>query len=209
MLSIKLQKSSIIGGKMRFITIVCLIGVLLFVFGCQQKAEKEEAVTMGEEPQEAAQAPKEEAFTIEEVKAFDYVCLPMKGSFEQHEKAITDLMAAVQEQGIMPAGPMLGIYHDNPEVTPEEELTWDMGFPVAEGTEVQEPLMMKKWEFTKVVKAMHIGPYEETANLYPEIFKFMEEQGLTQAGPIMERFLDNPEEVAPEELQTEVWIPVQ
>mgnify|MGYP001046615897 CR=1 FL=1 len=193
---------------MKFIKVICLIGILLLVFGCQKKAEEGPA-EVAEKAEETAEAPAEEAFSIEEVQAFDGVYLPVTGSYENFEEAVTDLMAAVQEQGIIPAGPMIGIYYDDPEITPVEELSWEVGFQVAEGTEVQEPLMLKKWEFTKVVKAVHVGPYEETANMYADIFKFMAEKGLTQAGPVMERFLDNPEEVAPEELKTEIWIPVQ
>lgn len=193
---------------MKFIKVICLIGILLLAFGCQKKAEEEPAEAV-EKAEETAEAPAEEAFSIEEVQAFDYVCLPVTGSYENFEEAVNDLMAAVQEQGVVPSGPMIGIYYDDPEVTPVEELSWEVGFQVAEGTEVQEPLMLKKWEFTKVVKAMHVGPYEETANMYADIFMFMEDKGLTQAGPVMERFLDNPEEVAPEELKTEIWIPVQ
>jgi AraC family transcriptional regulator len=193
---------------MKFIKVICLIGVVLFVFGCQKKAE-EEPVEVVEKAEEPAEAPAEEAFSIEEVQAFNYVYLPVTGSYENYEEAVNNLMAAVQEQGVVPAGPMIGIYYNDPEVTPVEELSWEVGFQVEEGTEVQEPLMLKKWEFTKVVKAMHIGPYEETANMYPAIFKFMEDEGLTQTGPVMERFLDNPEEVAPEELKTEIWIPVE
>jgi len=193
---------------MKFIKVICLIGILLLVFGCQKRAEEEQAEVV-EKAEETAEAPAEEAISVEEVQAFGYVYLPMIGSYENHEEAINDLMAAVQEQSVVPAGPMIGIYYDDPEVTPVEELSWEVGFQVAEGTEVQEPLMLKKWEFTKVVKAMHVGPYEETANMYADIFKFMEDKGLTQAGPVMERFLDNPEEVTPEELKTEIWIPVQ
>jgi len=195
---------------MKLIKVFCIIGLLLFAFGCQEKAEEEQpaAVEEAAEALEETVEAVEEVLSVEDIEAFDYVCLPMKGSYENHEKAINDLMAVVQEQGITPSGPMIGVYYDDPEVTPEEELKWGVGFHAAEGTEVQEPLVIKKWEFTKVVKATHTGPYEEAANLYPEIFKFMEEKGLTQAGPIMERFLNNPEEVAPEELQTEIWIPV-
>jgi AraC family transcriptional regulator len=193
---------------MKFLKVICLIGILLLAFGCQKKAEEEPA-EVAEKAEETAEAPAEEAFSIEEVQAFDYVCLPVTGSYENFEEAVNDLMGAVQEQGVVPSGPMIGIYYDDPEVTPVEELSWEVGFQVAEGTEVQEPLMLKKWEFTKVVKAMHVGPYEETANMYADIFIFMGDKGLTQAGPVMERFLDNPEEVAPEELKTEIWVPVQ
>ncbi len=189
---------------MKSIKVICLIGILLLVFGCQKKAEEESAEVV-----EKAEETAEEAISIEEIQAFDYVYLPVTGSYANFEEAVNNLMAAVQEQSVVPAGPMIGIYYDDPEVTPVEELSWEVGFQVAEGTEVQEPLMLKKWEFTRVVKAMHVGPYEETANMYADIFIFMGDKGLTQAGPVMERFLDNPEEVAPEELKTEIWVPVQ
>ncbi len=34
-------------------------------------------------------------------------------------------------------------------------------------------------------------------------------QGLTAAGPILERYLNNPMQAKPEDLRTEIWIPVK
>ncbi len=55
---------------------------------------------------------------------------------------------------------------------------------------------------------MHVGSFETVEETYPKIFEYIGKQNMTPAGPTMERFLSNPEEVKPEELQTEIWVPV-
>jgi predicted transcriptional regulator YdeE len=43
-----------------------------------------------------------------------------------------------------------------------------------------------------------------------KILDWMDANGYVQAGPIMERYLDmNPSELKPEDLKTEIWIPVE
>jgi effector-binding domain-containing protein len=74
--------------------------------------------------------------------------------------------------------------------------------------EVAAPIVVKKWLFTKVARAIHTGTYETVDQTYPKIFEFIGRQNLMPAGPTMERFLSDPQQVAPEELKTEIWVPV-
>jgi len=184
---------------MKLIQITWILVILALVFGCQKKQEPEQEVTATAE---------QEAVAISEVSVFSYVCLPFVGSFENHETVIGDFMRLADEQEVEFSGPMLGIYYNSPMDTPEDSLIWEIGFEVAQRTEVSEPLVVKKWEFTKVAKAMHTGSYETVDQTYPKIFEFIGKQNMMPAGPTMERFLSDPEQVAPEELKTEIWVPV-
>ncbi|MDW7680267.1 MAG: GyrI-like domain-containing protein, partial [bacterium] len=140
---------------------------------------------------------------------FDYISLPARGSYEKHAAVIEKFWREVADQKITPAGPMLGVYYNNPEETVEDQLIWEIGFPVAAGTKAEIPLVLKKWDFAQVARAIHQGPYETTQNLYPKIFEFMAAANKMEAGPIMERFLDeNPENIPSDSLKTEIWIPV-
>jgi len=155
------------------------------------------------------QTSENEPVSLKEISPFSYCCIPHKGPFSEIEKIITQLMKAIQEQNIPPAGAMIGIYYNSPdEVTKAEDLEWEVGFPVAPQVVVQAPLEKKQWEFTPVASAIHTGPYEETGQTIFKILKWMEDNKLIQTGPVLERYLTMPTpETKPEELRTEVWVP--
>ena len=190
---------------MRLIQIIWILVVLAFVFGCQKKEQAEQEVA-GQE--EVTTTTEQEAVSIADVSAFSYVCLPFMGSYESHEKVIGDFMQVAGTQGIELSGPMLGIYYNSPMDTPADSLVWEIGFEVPDTTKVSEPLVIKTWDFTKVAKATHTGTYETVDQTYPQIFEFIGKQNMMPAGPTMERFLSDPQKVAPEELKTEIWVPV-
>lgn len=179
---------------MKFSHIIYLVLILSLLLGCQKKEE--------------AAPPEKPIAEIVNVEPFHYVCVPFKGDYANHEMVIGQLMQAIGEQQITPAGPMLGIYFNSPMENPPEELIWEVGFPIGEELTVSEPLVAKKWEFTKIAKAMYVGPFEKVDSMYPQIFQCLEKQKMTPAGPTMERFLSDPATTAPDSLLTEIWIPV-
>lgn len=186
---------------MKLIQILWIIVILSLAFGCQKKQEAEQEIN-------AAQTEEPGSVAITKVAPFSYACLPFTGSYDSHEVVIGSLMEAAAAQGFELVGPMLGIYYNSPMDTPEDSLVWEIGFEVPDSMEVAEPLVVKKWLFTKVAKAMHTGTYETVDQTYPTIFEFITKKKLMPAGPTMERFLSDPLLVAPEELQTEIWVPV-
>lgn len=186
---------------MKLNQIISIFVILVLVFGCQKEQEAEQEVAV-------ATTEQQEAVSIADVSAFSYVCLPYTGSYENHETVIGALMEAATAQGFELTGPMLGVYYNSPMDTPADSLVWEIGFEVPDSLEVSEPLVVKKWLFTKVAKAMHTGPYETVDQTYPKIFEFIGKQNLRPAGATMERFLSDPQQVAAEDLKTEIWVPV-
>ena len=187
---------------MKLNQIISFFVILVLVFGCQKKQEAEQEV-------EIATTEQQEAVSITEVTTFSYVCLPYTGSYENHETVIGALMEAASAQGFELTGPMLGVYYNSPMDTPADSLVWEIGFEVPDSMEVTEPLVVKKWLFTKVAKAMHTGPYETVDQTYPKVFEFIGKHSFMPAGPTMERFLSDPQQVVAEELKTEIWVPVK
>ena len=155
-------------------------------------------------------APEKEFASVKEVSPFSYCCIPHKGPFTEIEGVVMQMMKAIQEQKIAPAGPMIGIFYNSPDMVKPEELQWEMGFPVSANAEVKAPLEKKEWKFTSVVSAIHKGPYEEAGNTYLEMFEWMQANKLTQAGPLMERFLTmTTPDTKTEDIRSEIWIPCQ
>lgn len=186
---------------MKLKQIMSLVVILVLAFSCQKDQKTEQEVTDTTTEQQLP-------VTITDVSRFSYVCLPYTGSYEHHDTVIGAFMEAASAQGFELIGPMIGVYYNNPADTPADSLVWEIGFEVPDSMEVAAPLVVKKWEFTKVARAIHTGPYETVDQTYPQIFEFIGKQNLMPAGPIMERFLSDPQQVAAEELQTEIWVPV-
>jgi len=151
-----------------------------------------------------------DGITVQQVEAFSYVCLPEKGSFDKIQEAIGSLIQEMQAQNIVPAGALMGIYFNSPEQVKPEDLQWEIGFPVTSQSLIQPPLERKEWNFTQVVVSLHQGSYEKAGETIQKMMEWMEANGYAPVGPFLERYLDmNPEELKPEELKTEIWIPCQ
>jgi effector-binding domain-containing protein len=151
-----------------------------------------------------------QAVALQPVEPFVYFSIHHKGPFTDVQEVIGKLMQESASQNIVPAGALMGVYHNNPADVKPEELEWEMGFPVTEQALVQPPLERKEWSFTQVAASLHKGSYETTGETVRKILEWMESNGYSQAGPILERYLDmNPSEVKPEDLKTEIWIPAK
>jgi len=151
-----------------------------------------------------------DSITVQQVEAFAYVCMPQKGPFEKIGEAIGSLIQEMKAQNVIPAGPMMGIYFNSPNQVKPEDLQWEIGFPVTPQALVQPPLEKKEWNYTQVVSSVHQGSYEKTVETIQKMIEWMGDNGYVLAGPLLERYLDmNPDELKPEDLKTEVWIPCQ
>ncbi len=179
---------------------ISVLGLALFLISITASA----ALNTQEE------TPEKKFVSVKEVSPFSYCCIPQKGPFTEIEGIIGQLMHAVQEQKIAPAGTMIGVYYNSPNMVKPEELEWEMGFPVSSKVEVKAPLEKKEWKFTHVVSAIHKGPYEEAGKTVSKMFEWMKANKLVPAGPVMERFLTMPTpDTKPEDLRSEIWIPCQ
>jgi len=103
------------------------------------------------------------------------------------------------------------------ETTPEAVMeanekgtaTVEVAWPVS-GT-VKGTREMKVYELPggKMVHTVHQGPYESCESTYHLLFAWIETQGLRISGPIREVYPNDPRLVKPEEIITEILIPVR
>ncbi len=128
-----------------------------------------------------------------------------EGPYSQMLEAMGEVMALVQELGLTMEGPPGGVYYNSPGEVPEEELLWEVRIPVAEGAEDEG---IKTREAREVAATVHSGSYHEIGASYDALRRWIEAQGYQIAGPAEEIYLNNPQEVPPEELLTEVRLPV-
>ncbi len=148
--------------------------------------------------------------SLKQEKPFSYCCLAYKGPITDIGTVIGQFIQAMQGQSLFPSirGTMIGVYYKSPADTKPADLEWEVGFPVAEGTTAQPPLVVKSWKFMSVAVAVHKGTYEKSGETIGRLMKWINEKGYVVAGPTLERYLNNPMQVKPEDLLTEIWIPV-
>ena len=124
--------------------------------------------------------------------AFVYCALEMTGSYDQHAAAFEKLYEESMKQGIF-GGMPFDIYWNNPENTPVEKLKWELGFVMPAGKIPQEPLKLKKWEFTTMATLRYTGNFdEEMGKAFGRLYQWIEDRGYQPAGPMMEMFLNAP-----------------
>jgi effector-binding domain-containing protein len=148
------------------------------------------------------------AVAVKDVEPFTYCSLSHKGPISDIHDVIGQLILDMQSQNLLPMGPLIGIFEGDPTLQKPDTMEWEVGFPVVEQAMIQAPLRKKEWIFKTVAWATHVGPYEKTPETIGQILIWMDENGYSQAGPVMEQYADmDPEKINPENLKTEIWIP--
>ena len=146
---------------------------------------------------------------IKECESFWYAYMEFGGPFDQMEKSIQKFMGEFFKQGLAPAGPFLGVYFNDPRKVKPEELKWNIGFPMSKDAKVEAPLKKAEFKHKTAAVYLHIGPYENMGKAYDKIFKYAENNGYKIVWPVYDKYLNNPMQVKPEELKTEMIIPVE
>ncbi|MCH7760127.1 GyrI-like domain-containing protein [candidate division TA06 bacterium] len=155
----------------------------------------------------AIQVKKTEAQTV--VAAIHY------GPYDQIGQTMGKLFAWLGKNGIQPAGSPSTVYFMDPEVFSTEELLSEVRIPIP--ADKKEVIRKKLTEvgmrvFTttpvEVAYTMHKGPYEEIGSIYASLFQWVRESDYEFAGAPMEVYLSDPQNTKPQELLTEVQLPV-
>ena len=164
--------------------------------------------------------------TLTAVPAQTVLGLRRRGRYQELiPQMIMELYVFVKDHGIEVAGMPVFVCH---ETSPEEVMEAmeagtadvEVALPVAAtlAALVAVPLLASK-EGGEIVscyelpggmmaKAVHRGPYETSEATYNDIFAWVEKHGRTITGPIREVYLNDPAEVAPEEILTEIYVPI-
>jgi effector-binding domain-containing protein len=102
------------------------------------------------------------------------------------------------------AGPPFVLY---PAIC-EGEFEIAVCMPVVQGAQGGELATVEEVPGGLCASTVHVGPYDEVGNAYEALQKWMTESGHSPAGPVREVYLNDPDSVPPEQLQTEIDWPV-
>lgn len=117
------------------------------------------------------------------------------------------LMPALGQAGIGPSGPPLIVYHEVIDDQTSGDI--EICIPVAEPLP-GEPggVYSRELEGGMVATTVHHGRYEEIAPAYHTLTGWIAKNGYDIAGPPREIYLNDPQTVPPDDLQTRVEFPI-
>jgi effector-binding domain-containing protein len=147
--------------------------------------------------------------SLKDVEPFAYCVIAHTGSLSDMSNVIGRLILEMQGQNLFSAiqGPMVGIYPLAPMPADSADLSWEVGFIVTAQAAPQAPLIKRGWNHPTVASVVHVGPYATLGETIDKLMAWMKVGGCVADGPLLERYLNNPMQVKPEELRTEIWIP--
>ncbi len=179
--------------------LLLLLPVALFLGACEEEAEEEvEEVEVVEEVE----------YELVELEATPVVFKELTGDYALFGDAVEEGFEVLKAAGIEITGAPIGVFHDNPEIAPVEELRSEVLFPVAGDTEPPEGYAYKVTEGGQAVMMTFEGEFtEENMPDYDALFGYIAKEGLQIAGPVIEIYYWDPE-LDPSEYVTEVYVPV-
>jgi AraC family transcriptional regulator len=133
------------------------------------------------------------------------------GSYHRISEAFARLGEIAGRAGLFNAKPtMLALYHDDPETTPDAELRSDAAVVIGEGTPVPEGLSEQRIPAGHYACTVHLGSYETLGDTWARFMgHWLPASGERMgAGTSFEIYVNNPMEVAKENLITELYIPL-
>ncbi|RVT84062.1 AraC family transcriptional regulator [Rhodobacteraceae bacterium CCMM004] len=117
-------------------------------------------------------------------------------------QAFGTVMGFLQRHGIRPAGRPISVYHDYDPA----RMRFRVGMPVgADALRAAEaPLSGDTIPAGRALRCTHVGPYGALRETYEALERHMDEEGLTMGAVCWESYVDDPAEVPPERLRTDI-----
>jgi AraC family transcriptional regulator len=105
-------------------------------------------------------------------------------------------------------GKVLAVVHDDPEITPTDKLRYDACIAVDGGFQPEEGVGVQEIAGGQYALARHRGPYERLGETYAELMGqwLPANNREPEHAPCVEAYLNNPQQTAPEDLLTEIYV---
>jgi effector-binding domain-containing protein len=119
--------------------------------------------------------------------------------------AFRDLFSHLRVLGVSPAGPPFVVYHD----FGPHEVDAEVCVPVVQAVTASGTIQSRVLPAMTVARTLHVGPYEGLGTAYAAISDWIEINGKSVAGPVLERYLTGPgDTLEPTEYRTEIEMPI-
>lgn len=151
---------------------------------------------------------------IKQVAAMDVLAISHTGSYMNIGNAFEKLFGWLGMRGLIsPELRSLGIYYSDPDSIAEAELQSAacIALPNSETIEIANPIERKNIQAGEYAVLRHKGPYSTMRSAYQWLYgEWLLSSGREVAdAPAFEEYLNNPREVAPTELLTDIYMPLK
>jgi AraC family transcriptional regulator len=133
------------------------------------------------------------------------------GPYSSVGPSFQKLMGHVFQNGLFrPDALILGICHDDPDVTPADKLRYDCAITVDENISATGDFGIQTIEGGEFAVATHRGPYETLSATYRGLYgTWLPASGREpRNAPPFEVYRNNPMDTKPEDLITEIFLPL-
>ncbi len=154
-----------------------------------------------------------EEITLVDVPAMNVLGIKKTGTYALIPELLMKVFTDIQKKKAAIAGPPLFLCHEtspaavekaNENGTAEVEVAWPVN-KLGKGSKEIKAYVLPGGRMAHVV---HRGPYATCEPTYLELFAWIERKGLTICGPIRESYPNDPREVSPDEIVTDIYVPV-
>ena len=151
--------------------------------------------------------------SIVEEKPMLVAGMRQRGHYKEIAKMLQALFAYILSQQAIIAGPPLFLWHERSvedAQRADDSGNADIEVCVPILKKIPEEEMIKCYDLPggTMAKIIHKGPYEECGQTYEKLFAWLEDNGRKLSGPIREAYLNDPREVAPQEILTFIFAPI-
>ncbi len=112
---------------------------------------------------------------------------------------------------IGPNARFFGASYDDPEVTPQDKIRYDACITIGDDVQPEGDIGIQTFGGGRYAVTLHEGPYENFKDTYAALFGrwFPESKHDPDDAPSLEFYLNDPNNTAPEDLQTEVCVRIR
>ncbi|MGD9739281.1 MAG: GyrI-like domain-containing protein [Bauldia sp.] len=123
------------------------------------------------------------------------------------QDAFTSIGTFVGQNAVEVTGPPIAVYRDYGA----ETVTMDVGFPVTKASlgKAGNGVRSGTTPGGKALMAVHVGPYDRLRETYAAIGDELNRRGITMPATSWERYVGDPAATPPEELRTEIYLPLR
>lgn len=132
----------------------------------------------------------------------------VKGSYIEIPETLGKVVGWLMTRNVEIQIPVYGMYYNSPMEVSEEELDWEVGAAFLGELVSEGDIQIKTVPEHLVVSTIFKGPYGDAASVYMTLVEYAQKEGYQIMGPVLESYLNSPDEVPESELLTEVQFPV-
>ncbi len=152
------------------------------------------------------------AVEIRELTPMRVVFLRHVGPYNQVGATWGRLMSWAGPRGLLgPGMKMIGIVHDDPDVTPPDKVRYDAAVVVTRPVQAEGEFGVMELPGGKYAVVTHKGPYDGLGKTYQQIYGgWLPKSGCQlRDSPAFEEYLNSPQNTRPEDLLTAIHVPIQ